>query len=167
VPQDGFLFDTTVAENVRMGRPGATEEDVRGAFAELGLSGWLASLACGLHTPVGERGDQLSVGERQLVSLARAQLADPGLLILDEATSSLDPETERVLSGALRRVAAGRTTVTIAHRLSTAERADLVVVFDDGRVVEVGTHADLVARGGTYARLHRVWVGNTQATDAA
>jgi putative ABC transport system ATP-binding protein len=167
VPQDGFLFDTTVAENVKMGRPGATDADVVAAFATLGLLGWLDGLPDGAATAVGERGEQLSVGERQLVSLARAQLADPGLLILDEATSSLDPETERVLSGALGRLAAGRTTVTIAHRLTTAERADLVVVFDGGRVAEVGHHAELVARGGGYARLYRSWLGNTRSDDAA
>ncbi len=103
------------------------------------------------------------MGERQLVALARAQLGDPGLLILDEATSSVDPETEQALTEALARLSAGRTVVSIAHRLSTAERADLVVVVDAGRVVELGTHAELVTAGGTYAGLHASWLGNTRA----
>src|SRR5205085_5462182 len=102
----------------------------------------------------GERGESLSVGERQLVALARAQLANPGLLILDEATSAVDPETERALSNALVKLAEGRTTVSVAHRLSTAESADLVLVFDAGEIVERGTHAELVAAGGVYASLY-------------
>jgi ABC-type multidrug transport system fused ATPase/permease subunit len=140
VPQDGFLFDTTVRENVRAGREGATDRDVETAFEELGLGGWVSGLLRGLDTPVGERGEALSVGERQLVALARAQIADPGLLILDEATSAVDPATERRISEALRRLSEGRTTITVAHRLSTAEGADRVFVFDAGRLVETGTH---------------------------
>ncbi|MEO6318120.1 MAG: ABC transporter ATP-binding protein [Acidimicrobiales bacterium] len=163
VPQDGFLFDTNLADNVRVGRADATAEDLAAAFAALGLSGWLDELPGGLQAPVGERGSNLSVGERQLVALARAQLGDPGLLILDEATSSVDPETEQALTEALARLSAGRTVVSIAHRLSTAERADLVVVIDAGEVVEQGTHADLVAAGGTYAGLYASWLGNTRA----
>ncbi len=163
VPQDGFLFDTTVRENVRAGRDGATDRDVETAFEELGLGGWVAALPRGLDTPVGERGEALSVGERQLVALARAQIADPGLLILDEATSAVDPATERRISEALRRLSEGRTTITVAHRLSTAEGADRVFVFDAGRLVETGTHEELVGAGGTYAALFESWLGNVRA----
>ncbi|MEM7286298.1 MAG: ABC transporter ATP-binding protein [Actinomycetota bacterium] len=157
VPQDGFLFDTRVLRNITYGRPGATEGDARRALDELGLGAWAAGLSDGHDTRVGPRGEHLSVGERQLVALARVQVADPGVLVLDEATSSVDPETEQALSEALRRVAAGRTVVSIAHRLSTAEQADLVLVFDDGRLVEQGRHGDLVASEGVYARLYRSW----------
>jgi ATP-binding cassette, subfamily B, bacterial len=162
VPQDGFLFDGTLGDNVRAGRADADDDDVRAAFAALGLGWWLDDLPLGLATSVGERGSSLSVGERQLVALARAQLGDPGLLILDEATSSVDPETEQALADALDRLSEGRTVISIAHRLSTAERADLVVVVDDGEVVETGSHAELVAAGGTYARLYRSWLGSTR-----
>jgi putative ABC transport system ATP-binding protein len=162
VPQDGFLFDTTVRENVRAGREGATDREIEAAFGELGLGGWVEGMPEGLETRVGERGEFLSVGERQLVSLARAQIGNPGLLILDEATSAVDPATERAISEALRRLSAGRTTITIAHRLSTAEGADEIFVFDAGRVVERGRHADLVAAGGTYAGLYRSWLGNVR-----
>jgi ATP-binding cassette, subfamily B, bacterial len=163
VPQDGFLFDLTVRENVRAGREGATDREIEAAFEELGLGAWVESLPDGLDTRVGERGESLSVGERQLVSLARAHIGDPGLLILDEATSAVDPATERQISEALRRLSAGRTSITIAHRLSTAESADRIFVFDAGRIVERGTHDDLVAADGVYAGLYRSWLGNVRA----
>ncbi|HJM72272.1 MAG: ABC transporter ATP-binding protein [Acidimicrobiales bacterium] len=162
VPQDGFLFDTSVAQNIRYGRVGATDADVIDAVEALGLTAWVSGLVDGIDTRVGERGEGLSVGERQLVALARAQLADPGLLVLDEATSAVDPETETTLERAMERLAAGRTTVSVAHRLSTAERSDLVLVFDDGRIVESGPHTELVERGGVYAGLYASWLGGTR-----
>ncbi|WP_410667890.1 ABC transporter ATP-binding protein [Amycolatopsis sp. cmx-4-68] len=166
VPQDGLLFDTSVAENVALGRPGATAAEVRAAFTDLGLDTWLDDLPRGGDTQVGERGENLSMGERQLVALARAYLAAPMCLILDEATSSVDPATDVRLTRAMRRLAAGRTTITIAHRLATAEQADEILVLDRGRLVERGSHAHLVAADGVYARLHASWLDVT-ATGAA
>ena len=157
VPQDGFLFDMTVAENVRYGRPEADDAELRLAFTELGLADWLDSLPEGLRTHVGERGESLSVGERQLVAIARAYVADPDLLVLDEATSAVDPGTEVRLSRALDSLTRGRTTLTIAHRLSTAEAADEVIVVDGGHIVERGPHRDLVTQGGVYSALHASW----------
>ena len=162
VPQDGFLFDTTVRENVRFGREGATDEEIAAAFRDLSLWEWVVALPEGLDTVVGERGEALSVGERQLVALARAQLSDPGLLILDEATSAVDPATEQRITEALRRLSAGRTTVTIAHRLSTAEASDHIFVFDAGQLVEEGNHRQLLRSGGRYAALYESWLGNTR-----
>ncbi|HEX4978471.1 MAG TPA: ABC transporter ATP-binding protein [Acidimicrobiales bacterium] len=163
VPQEGFLFDGTIAENVAYGRPGAPPRELRAAFEELGLAEWLDALPRDIETPVGERGESLSVGERQLVSLARAYVARPSCLILDEATSAVDPATEVRLSRAVESLAAGRTTVAIAHRLSTAERADLVLVLEHGRLVEAGHHDELVDAGGAYARLHERWLAGTAA----
>lgn len=163
VPQDGFLFDTTLADNVAFGAPGAGAAEVRRAFAALDLDDWVVGLPAGVDTAVGERGDALSVGERQLAALARAQVAEPGLLILDEATSAVDAATERALARALERLGEGRTMVSIAHRLATAEGADLVLVFDQGRLVEVGDHRQLLERNGVYARLHASWLGNVTA----
>jgi putative ABC transport system ATP-binding protein len=157
VPQDGFLFDATIADNVRYGRPGSDDRVVAAAFEELGLGSWVEGLAAGVRTPVGQRGESQSAGERQLVAIARAHVADPDLLVLDEATSAVDPATERRLTRALDTLTSGRTTLTIAHRLSTAERADEVLVVDAGRVVQRGRHEELVDAPGPYARLHASW----------
>ncbi len=161
VPQEGFLFEGTVADNVRYGRPEASDDEIDGAFDLLGLSGWIDSLPEGIHTQVGERGANLSAGERQLVALARAAIADPDLLVLDEATSAVDPALEVGLRNAIERLSEGRTSVTIAHRLSTAEAADEVLVFDDGRLAERGPHRELATAGGVYAALYRDWEGAT------
>lgn len=159
VPQEGFLFDDTITANVRYGRLDASEADIWASAEELGLGDWLAGLPAGLETRVGQRGDSLSAGERQLVALLRAHLADPDLLVLDEATSAVDPSLEMRIGRALERLMSGRTSVTIAHRMSTAEAADEVVVVDAGRIVQRGPHADLVAQpGSVYAGLHASWV---------
>ncbi|GIM75042.1 ABC transporter ATP-binding protein [Winogradskya consettensis] len=163
VPQDGFLFDATVAENIRFARPELSDDELELAFVELGLGDWLAGLPQRLDTPVGERGEALSVGERQLVALVRAYVADPDLLVLDEATSAVDPATEVRLQHALDAVTRGRTTVAIAHRLSTAESADEVIVVDAGRVVQRGPHAVLLAQEGSiYASLYASWLEQTR-----
>ena len=167
VPQDGFLFDVSIRDNIAYGREGTTANEVEGAIDVLGLRGWIETLPDGLDTVVGERGGRLSVGERQLVALARAQVADPGLLVLDEATSAVDPETEEALAAALDRLAGGRTMISIAHRLSTAERADLVIVFDKGRVAQMGPHEELVAVPGIYQTLYESWLGNTRSEHPA
>jgi len=158
VPQDGALFDGTIADNVAMGRADLSEEDLALAMLELGLEDWVAELPDHLHTRVGERGNSLSAGERQLVALARAYVANPDLLVLDEATSAVDPATEVRTQRALLGLTSGRTTVTIAHRLSTAEAADEVLVFDQGVLVQRGHHRELVAEGGVYGRLHDSWI---------
>lgn len=164
VPQDGFLFDATVADNVRFADPGLSDVDLSLAFTELGLGDWVDTLPEGLNTPVGERGEALSVGERQLVALVRAYVADPDLLVLDEATSAVDPATEVRLQRTLDAVTRGRTTVAIAHRLSTAEGADEVIVFDRGEVVQRGPHADLVAaQDSVYGRLYAAWLEQTRS----
>ncbi len=161
VPQEGFLFDTSIAGNVRYGKPDATDNEIQTAFDDLGLADWVDSLPAGLNTPVGERGNQLSAGERQLVAMVRAWIADPDLLVLDEATSAVDPALEVRLRDAMEAAVAGRTSITVAHRLSTAEAADEVLVFDEGRLVEKGRHIDLLAAEGTYAGLHRDWAAGT------
>ena len=163
VPQEGFLFDGSVADNVRYGKPAADDPAIRAAFADLGLLDWVNSLTEGIGSNVGERGSNLSTGERQLVAIARAWIANPDLLVLDEATSAVDPALEVQLRRAIERLTAGRTSITIAHRLSTAEASDTVLVFDHGEIVERGAHEDLVAHGGVYADLHRDWAGATTA----
>ncbi|WP_434740977.1 ABC transporter ATP-binding protein [Micromonospora sp. SH-82] len=163
VPQDGFLFDATVGENIRFARPDLTDEQITAACSELGLADWLDGLPAGLDTPVGERGEALSVGERQLVALARAYVADPDLLVLDEATSAVDPATEVRLQRTLDAVTRGRTTLAIAHRLSTAQAADEVIVVDRGRIVQRGPHDELVAESGSvYAQLFASWLEQTR-----
>lgn len=163
VAQEPFLFDDTITANVRFSRPGATEADVERVIDELDVRDWVRSLPDGLHTRVGERGEQLSAGERQLVALLRAGLADPDVLVLDEATSSVDALTEVRISRALTHLAQGRTTIAIAHRLSTAARADRVLVLDDGHLVEDGSHAQLILRTGPYRRLYDAWMTATSA----
>jgi putative ABC transport system ATP-binding protein len=163
VPQEGFLFDDTVANNVRYGRVEADEAEVWSAFHELGLGEWVAGLPDGLATKVGERGGNLSAGERQLVALVRAWISTPDLLVLDEATSAVDPALDVALRHAIDRLTEGRTSVTIAHRLSTAEGADEVLVFDDGRLVERGHHRLLVASGGVYSGLYADWATGTKS----
>jgi len=161
VPQEGFLFNASLADNLRYGRSDASLADLQAAFTDLGLEDWFASLPDGLDTAVGQRGEMLSAGERQLVAMVRAYLADPDLLVLDEATSAVDPQTELRMTAALDRLLRARTSVTIAHRLSTAEAADTILVFDGGRLVERGPHRDLVSAGGVYARLHASWVAQS------
>lgn len=161
VPQEPFLFNDTVLANLRFARPGADESMCHNAFRDLDLIDWVESLERGLLTEVGERGSALSAGERQLVALGRAALADPDVLILDEATSSVDALTEVRLSHALERLSRGRTTIAIAHRLSTAARADRVVVLDRGRVVEDGPHEQLISAGGPYAAMFGAWLAAT------
>jgi ATP-binding cassette subfamily B protein len=157
VPQDGFLFDATLADNIRYGQPDAADEELETALIELGLSDWLAGLPRGLATRVGQRGESLSAGERQLVALARAYVADPDLLVLDEATSAVDPATEVRIQRALEGLTRGRTAISIAHRLSTAEAADEVIVFDKGRIVQRGPHSTLVTERGVYQDLYSSW----------
>jgi len=157
VPQEGFLFDGSIRDNVRLANADATDDEVDSALRAVGVYDRFAALPEGLDTEVRERGSRLSAGEKQLVSLARAALVDPALLVLDEATSSLDPGTEALVEAAMARLMEDRTVVVIAHRLTTSERADRVGVVAGGRLVEVGTHAELVAAGGHYAELYRTW----------
>jgi len=157
IPQEGFLFNGSIRDNVRIAREGAGNGEVDAALRAVGAHDRFAGLPEGLDTEVRERGSRLSAGEKQLVSLARAALADPAVLVLDEATSSLDPGTEALVEEAVDRLLEGRTVVVIAHRLSTAERSDLVGVVDGGRLSELGTHDELVAAGGRYTSLYQTW----------
>ena len=157
VPQEGFLFDGTIADNLRLAKARASEEEIREALRAIDALDRFEAFPEGLATEVRERGSRLSAGERQLVSLARAALVDPAVLVLDEATSSLDPGTEALVEHALDRLMQGRTTIVVAHRLSTVQRADRIAVVDRGELVELGTHAALLAVGGRYAALAEAW----------
>jgi ATP-binding cassette subfamily B protein len=161
VLQVNFLFTGTVMENIRLGRPGSSDEQVLEAARTLGTLSALEALPAGFQTVVGERGVGLSLGQRQLVCFTRAMLADPRILILDEATSSIDMVTEARLQAALEILLQNRTSFVVAHRLSTIRRADLILVLDHGRIVERGTHRDLLATGGVYANLHREFLDVT------
>ena len=164
VPQEPFLFADTIAYNLRFATPDATDAVLRDAFSDLELDDWLETLPNGIDTHVGQRGGSLSAGERQLVALVRAAVVRPDVLILDEATSSVDASTEVRISRALRKLALGRTTVSIAHRLSTAARAERVILLENGRIIEDGSHDQLIAENGRYARQYQSWVSSTQST---
>jgi ATP-binding cassette subfamily B protein len=163
VPQEGFLFSGSVRENIAFGRPEATLEEIEDAAAAVGATEFIAALPEGIETEVGERGVQLSAGQRQLVAFARALLAEPRILILDEATSNVDVRTEKTIEKGLSRLLAGRTAIVIAHRLSTIRRAGKIVVLEHGQIAEAGTHDELIEAGGPYSRLYGAWEESSAA----
>ena len=158
VPQEGFLFSGSVRDNIAFGRPGATDAEIRAAAGAVGADEFISALPDGYDTEIQERGARLSIGQRQLVAFARALLADPRILILDEATSSVDIPTEARIETALETLLRGRTAFVVAHRLSTIRRADVIVVLEHGRVIEAGTHRQLIERRGRYFALYDDWV---------
>jgi ATP-binding cassette subfamily B protein len=157
IPQDGFLFSGTVRDNLTYGAPDAGDDDIWNVLRAMGVDGWIRALPDGLETAVRERGSRFSAGERQLIALGRAFLNDPSIIVLDEATSSLDPETELEVEGALRVLLAGRTAIVIAHRLRSAERADRVIMIGDGRIIADGSHNTLIRTSPEYGHLVDVW----------
>ncbi len=160
ITQENFLFGGTVGDNIRLGRPSASAEEIEAATRAIGAHSFIADLPSGYDTPVGKRGGRLSAGQRQLISFARAFLAAPSVLVLDEATSLLDIPSERLVQAALRTVLAGRTALIIAHRLSTVAIADRVLVLENGRIIEDGSPADLIGGDGEYAALHSSWAAS-------